>query len=169
MVDTRVKTNESAVAWLEPSRIENGKAMLIAGLRGHFTSANWDGIPAQWQRLGTYGKVPGQVGLVHYGLCFNLADGIDYLCGFEVSSAAGVPAEFSTVTIPAQKYAVFSHREHVSKLRDTLDAIGRKWLPASGYESARPTAGGPDFFERYGEFSPRTGMGDIEVWLPIKP
>jgi AraC family transcriptional regulator len=59
MVDTRVKTNESAVAWLEPSRIENGKAMLIAGLRGHFTSANWDGIPAQWQRLGTYGKVPG--------------------------------------------------------------------------------------------------------------
>jgi AraC family transcriptional regulator len=27
----------------------------------------------------------------------------------------------------------------------------------------------PDFFERYGEeFDPQTGMGGIEVWIPIK-
>jgi hypothetical protein len=33
--------------------------MLIAGLRGHFTTAAWAGIPPQWERLVSYGKIPG--------------------------------------------------------------------------------------------------------------
>jgi len=41
-------------------------------------------------------------------------------------------------------------------------------LPESGYQPPRAAAGAPDFFERYGEgFNPLTGMGDIEVWIPI--
>jgi AraC family transcriptional regulator len=43
-----------------------------------------------------------------------------------------------------------------------------EWLPTSGYEAAT-SPGAPDFFERYTEeFDPRTGMGGIEVWIPIK-
>jgi AraC family transcriptional regulator len=152
---------------LDPPRFEACRPMLIAGLRGNFTTATWPGIPAQWQRFISYGKIPAQVGLGHYGLCFNMPDGIDYLCGVEVSGVAGLPKEFSSVNIPAQKYAVFPHRDHVSKLRNTMDAIHRNW-PA-GHEVARPSGGAPDFFERYGEhFDPATGMGDIEVWIPIK-
>lgn len=153
---------------LETPRFENGRPLLIAGLRGHFTDATWAGIPVQWQRLGSSGPIPGQVGRVYYGLCFNLSHGVDYLCGVEVSSASGLPGDFTTVNVAAQKYAVFPHREHVSKLRQTLDAIG-KWLPSSGHQPARAAGGAPDFFERYGEgFDPRTGTGDIEVWIPIK-
>jgi AraC family transcriptional regulator len=103
-------------------------------------------------------------------LCFNALslDGIDYLAGVEVSSSSGLPGEFNVATIPAQKYAVFSHLEHVSKLRETLDAI-HKWLPGSGHEVARGTAGAPDFFECYSEeFDPLTGMGGMEVWIPVK-
>ena len=154
---------------LDPPRFENGNAMLVAGLRGHITTATWAGIPAQWERLVSYGKVPGAVSPVHYGLCFHSPNGIDYLSGVEVSGVAGLAAEFSHVNIPAQKYAVFPHREHASKLRDTMEAIQRSWFPGSGHEIARPVAGAPDFFERYGEgFDPRTGMGDIEVWIPVK-
>ncbi len=76
------KTQESK---LEAPRFENGKAMTIAGLRGHFTTATWNGIPTQWQRLGSYGNVPGKVGATHYGLCFEMANGVDYVCGVEVS------------------------------------------------------------------------------------
>jgi AraC family transcriptional regulator len=152
---------------LQAPRFEESKALLIAGLWGHFTAANWEEIPTQWQRLGSFGKVCGKIGSAHYGVCFNKSDGIDYLSGVEVSSAAGLPKEFCWVSIPAQRYAVFSHQEHVSKLHHTLEAIRDEWLPESGYEAAQP-AGESVFFERYGEeFNPRTGTGDIEVWIPI--
>jgi AraC family transcriptional regulator len=73
------------------------------------------------------------------------------------------------VSIPTQKYAVFSHREHVSKLSNTVGTILSKWLPQSGYEVAHVGADAPDFFERYGEdFDPQTGTGGMEVWIPIK-
>jgi len=154
---------------LDSPRFEDHPALHIAGLRGHFTTATWAGIPEQWERLISYGKLPGQVGLAHYGLCFILPQGIDYLSGVEVSGTPGLPSEFSSVQIPAQRYAVFSHNEHVSKLRGTLDAIWHNWFPGSGYEPARQPAGAPEFFERYGDkFNPKTGLGDIEVWFPIQ-
>ncbi len=150
---------------LEPARFETGKPMLIAGLRGHFTSATWTGIPALWERLISRGKIPGMVGSTHYGLCFSQPGGFDYLCGVEVLSVAGLPNDFSHCEIPGQRYAVFSHGAHVSKLRDTMDTIHRTWAPE--HELIRASDGAPDFFERYGErFDPRTGMGDIEVWIP---
>jgi AraC family transcriptional regulator len=143
--------------------------MVIAGLRGHFTPPSWAGIPAQWQRLVSFMDTPAKIGAANYGLCFQMPDGVDYLSGFEVNGANGLPAEFTRVSIPAQHYAVFAHREHVSKLRDTLDAIWHKWLPVSGRQIARADAADPSFFERYGEkFDPQTGMGDIEVWVPVK-
>ena len=154
---------------LDSPRFENGQAMLIAGLRGHFTDANWAGIPAQWDRLVSFGKIPGAVGPVHYGLCFNLPGGFDYLCGVGVAGVPGLPAEFSHANIPAQKYAVFTHHEHVAKLHDTLDTIWRHWFPSSGHEIALPANGAPGFFERYGPgFNPVSGKGDIEVWIPVK-
>jgi AraC family transcriptional regulator len=108
------------------------------------------------------------VGHAAYGACWNLAGGLDYLTGVEVSSSSSIPGEFNVVDIPAQKYAVFPHREQVSKLRETLDAID-KWLPGSALEAACGSAETPSFFERYSEeFDPRTGMGGMEVWIPIK-
>ncbi len=162
---------KSHAVQLEAPRIESAKALRIAGLRERYTSDTMKHIPELWLRLGPHiGNIPGQVGRVVYGLCFNALspDGIDYLAGVEVSSASGLPGEFSVAAIPAQKYAVFSHREHVSKLGETLDAID-KWLPGSGLSVARGDAAAPNFFDRYSEeFDPRTGMGGMEVWIPIK-
>jgi AraC family transcriptional regulator len=156
---------------LEAPRMENGKALRIVGFREHYTSETMKNIPELWMRFAPrIGNIPGQVGRVAYGLCFNALspDGMDYLAGVEVSSSSDLPGDFSVANIPAQKYAVFSHREHVSKLYETLDAI-HKWLPGSGLEVAGGTAGAPDFFERYSEeFNPQTGMGGMEVWVPVK-
>jgi AraC family transcriptional regulator len=168
----QAKMKESPVAQLEAPRFENGKALLIAGLRSRYTAETMNNLPAQWQRFAPHiGKIPGQVGGAAYGVCFNASDGgegVEYLSGVEVTSSSGLPGEFSLVSIPAQRYAVFTHREHVSKLRETLDAIGPKWLPEWGREAVHRAAGSPDFFERYSEeFDPRSGMGGIEVWVPI--
>jgi len=151
------------------ARLVDGKAMRIAGLRAHFNTANWQDIPLLWQRLMSHGKLAGQIENVYYGLCFNMSDGVDYLAGAEVSGTAALAAELTSVNVPAQKYVVFQHGEHVAKLYNTMEAIWRQWFPASGYEVAPPPPGAPSFFERYGEgFDPQTGMGDVEVWIPIK-
>ncbi len=164
----QAKMEKSAATQLEAPRVENCRAMLVAGLRGHFAVEPWRGTPELWQRFAPYiGKLPGQVGRTAYGLCFLLPNGVDYEAGVEVSGVSGVPSDFTAVNIPAGKHLVFPHREHVSKLHITCDKIA-EWLPTFGYEAAKP-AGAPDFFERYSEeFNPSTGMGGMEVWVPVK-
>jgi AraC family transcriptional regulator len=117
-------------------------------------------IPEKWQRAMAY-RIPNQVGRVAYGVNFNTlsdTDIFEYLAGVEVSDFSGLPSELSYVSLPPQKYAVFTHRGHVSKLWHTCDRIG-KWLPQSGYEQADTNVDAPDFFERYGRFRPANRDG----------
>jgi len=152
---------------LDSPRFENRKEMVIAGVSVTYTFEMRKNIPGQWEKFAPrVGKVPGQIGKDSYGVCWNYKPGVgfDYLSGVEVSGTAGLPADCSNVRIPASRYAVFTHRQHVSALPNTLEAIWKKWLPKSGYEST-----GAPGFERYtDEFDPRTGMGGTEVWIPIK-
>lgn len=158
---------ETSAKSLEPSRFEDGRPLLIAGVNGHYTAKTVDGIAAQWQRfIPRIGKIAGQVGRTAYGVVCG-SDGVggfEYLSGVEVSSFSDTPSDLSRIRIPSQRYAVFAHREHVSAIRDTLHAIWREWLPSSGREVAEAP-----FFERYGEgFDPRSGQRDIEIWIPVE-
>jgi len=123
-------------------------------------------IPAQWQRFMPYiGNIPGQIGRTAYGVCCNSDEegNFDYICGVEVSDFSELPPELARLRIPARRYAVFTHRDHISTIRRTVNTIWNKWLPESGYE----VADAPDF-ERYGpEFNPETGTGGVEIWIPL--
>ena len=81
------------------------------------------------------GKVTGRTGKGAFGLIFDMnnPEGFDYIAGFEVSSDKNLPAEILAIKIPAQEYAIFVHRGHVSKIRDTMAVISTEWLPSSGY------------------------------------
>lgn len=154
---------------LEAPRLVDGKSLLVAGLGGHFTYENSSaGIPSLWQRFGPHiGHVPGQVGATSYGICLNADDTgqFDYVSGVEVTGFDDLPDDFMRVRIPAQSYAVFSHRAHISTIKATFEAIFRDWLPQSG-RSLAETPG----FERYDErFDARTGTGTMEIWVPLKP
>jgi AraC family transcriptional regulator len=162
-----IKMDETLLANLEPPRLEDGKPLLIAGLGERYSCETSTAIPAQWQRfLPHFGNIPGQIGRTAYGVRCNSDDdgNFDYVCGVEVAGFSELPAEFSRVRIPAQRYAVFNHRDHVSTIRRTINTIWSKWLPESG----RDVADAPDF-ERYGEdFDPKSGCGLVEIWIPLK-
>ncbi|WP_176060535.1 AraC family transcriptional regulator [Paraburkholderia sp. BCC1876] len=162
-----IKMDETLLTHLEPPRFVDGEPLLVAGLGERYTCNTSTAIPSQWQRFNAYGgKVPGQVSGVAYGVGYNAdeAGNFDYLCGVEVTDFSALPAEFSRVRIPAQRYAVFSHREHVSAIRRTMNTIWNQWLPASGH-----TPADAPHFERYDEkFDPISGMGGLEIWLPLK-
>jgi AraC family transcriptional regulator len=162
-----IPMNATPVADLSPPRFETSKPMRLAGLVERYNCQSPAGIPDQWQRFAPYlGKMPGQVGKVAYGASYNF-DGesdFDYLCGVEVAGSPDLPPGMTSLQIPAQEYAVFTHRGHVAGIRTTLAAIWSKWFPESGFESANaPT------LERYGpEFNGTTGMGGFEIWIPIR-
>src|SRR5262245_36556636 len=150
---------------LEPDRLEHSKPLMLAGLKEHYTPDTMQNIPEHWERFRPYmGTVPTQIDPKTYGVCYIVKDAeSDYPAGVEVSKTSELPDELTFIRIPAQKYAVFLHRDHISKIKDTIDAIGKEWLPTADYV---PT-GDPTFFERYEHYDPATGTGDIQIWVPV--
>jgi AraC family transcriptional regulator len=161
-----IKMEENLRTGAPPIRFEDGKVLLVAGIASRYTCDTSAGIPSQWQRfLPHFGNVPGQIGKTAFGVRYNSDDegNFDYLCGVEVSDFSGTPTDLAAIRIAAQKYAVFSHRDHVSTVRSTWKTIWNKWLPESGHD----VIDAPDF-ERYGEeFDAMTGNGGLELWVPI--
>lgn len=152
---------------LPPPRFETGKAFLVAGLGERYNCESGAAIPGQWQRFHQLvALIPGGVGQVAYGVCCNGDDAgnFDYVAGVEVADFSELPREFSRVRIPEQKYAVFTHGEHISTIRRTVSTIWNQWLPASGLKAADA----PNF-ERYDvTFDPATGNGGLEIWVPVR-
>lgn len=153
---------------IQPIRIAEGRAMLLAGLRRHHTYAGAaEGIPAQWRELVALGTLPGQVGSTRYGVLCGASPEertMEYMCAVEVDGFGALPPEMGRMRVPPQHYAVFEHRGHVSTLAAAWQAA---WdaLPGLGYAPLH----GPEF-ERYGEaYDPATGMGGMEIWAAIHP
>jgi AraC family transcriptional regulator len=158
----------SALDHLKPPRFETGKAMLVAGIGDRINHQNnGAGIPGQWQQFNQKrGEIPDRVGMLSYGVCCNGDDSgnFDYIAGVEVSDFSDLPREFARVRIPEQKYAVFTHDEHISTIRRTVNTIWTHWLPVSGFKAADAPS-----FERYDEkFDPLTGNGGLEIWIPVR-
>jgi AraC family transcriptional regulator len=152
---------------LKPPRFEVSKPLLIAGLGERYTWESSAAIPGQWQRFHqSVQNFPGRIGKVAYGVCCNGDDAgnYDYIAGVEVADFFDLPREFSRVRIPEARYAVFSHGDHISTIRRTINTIWNHWLPASGLKAADAPS-----FERYDEnFDSLTGNGGFEIWVPIK-
>jgi AraC family transcriptional regulator len=152
---------------LQAPRFQTSKPLLVAGIGERYSCESSAAIPGQWHRFGqSVENIPGRIGKVAYGVCCNGDDAgnFDYIAGVEVSDFSDLPREFSSVRIPEQRYAVFTHRDHISTIRRTVNTIWNQWLPASGLKAADA----PNF-ERYDEnFDPLTGNGGLEIWIPVK-
>jgi AraC family transcriptional regulator len=164
-----IMMDSTPTANLQPPRFESAKAMLVAGVgeRYNFCDNGGANIPNQWQLYHQkVGDIPDRVGNLAFGVCCNGDDSgnFDYIAGVEVSDFSDLPREFARVRIPAQRYVVFRHTEHISTIRRTVGAIWNQWLPQSGLKVADAPS-----FERYDEkFDPSTGNGGLEFWVPVK-
>ncbi len=160
-----LKMNEKFTTIPKP-RIVDGDAMIIVGLEKRYTDATSAQMPAQWQAFVPHiGHIDAQKGNVAFGVLCNSDDegNVDYVTGVEVTEYSNVAKELDGLRIPPQTYAVFRHDGHVSEIRRTWKTIFGEWLSQTG----RKLADAPQF-ERYGEgFDPQTGLGDIEIWIPV--
>ena len=163
-----IPMDSTAIDNLQPPRFETGKPFLVAGIGERYTwESGGPAIPGQWQRFHqAVANVPGRVGKVAYGVCCNGDDAgnFDYIAGVEVRDFSDLPRQFAKVRIPEQRYAVFTHADHISTIRRTVNTIWNHWLPASGLKAADAPS-----FERYDEnFDPLTGNGGLEIWVPVR-
>jgi AraC family transcriptional regulator len=162
-----LRMDKTTTISLASPRIVKGEALLIFGLGQHHSQSN-AGMPAQWNKfLPYFGQIAGQIGNVAYGVICNCdeASNCDYICGVAVNEFPSHPPEFTRLRIPPQNYAVFEHRDHISAITGTWKAIWEHGLADAGCQAADGPA-----FERYGEqFDGRTGLGGLEIWVPVKP
>jgi AraC family transcriptional regulator len=163
-----IPMDSTAIDNLQAPRFETGKPFLVAGIGERYTwESGGPAIPHQWQRFHhAVGDIPGRLGKVAYGVCCNGDDAgnFDYIAGVEVSDFSDLPREFAKVRIPEQRYAVFTHSDHISTIRRTVNTIWNHWLPASGLKAADAPS-----FERYDvSFDPLTGNGGLEIWVPVR-
>jgi AraC family transcriptional regulator len=154
---------------MEP-RIEHRPAFHVVGMAGHFTPATSSRIPELWERFarGPMDGVPHRRGTHTLGLCVD-ADpgateaGFTYVAAVEVERIDDVPDGLIAMQVPANRYAVFTHTGHISRLPDTVKQVWGHWLPGARYTHVPA----PDF-ELYDQrWDPVTGEGAIDIYVPI--
>ena len=164
---TETSIGLAAPGLVKAPRLVKEGTLLIFGLGQRCGQVGDPGIPSLCNRFASHvGHIEGQIANVAYGAIHKCdeAGAYDYICGVAVERFPARPEEFTRLRIPPQNYAVFEHREHVSTIASTWKAIWERGLAEAGLQASD----GPSF-ERYDErFDGRTGLGGLEIWIPVK-
>ncbi len=161
------RTNDK-MSYPSVPRIINCDALLIIGLKQRYSDDTSAKMPSQWQAFHPYiGNIENQQDNVAFGVVCNSDDhgNADYLTGVAVSRYPDTMLGLDSLHLSPQTYAVFAHVGHVSDIKCTWKTIFGAWLPECGMQLVDAPQ-----LERYGPgFDKDTGMGDIEIWIPVRP
>lgn len=146
-------------------RIEQRPSLHLIGSICDYSLSDGDmlrALPLQWAALSPLIPRPAAgVEPVTFGVALPVQDPscFRYMTAYPAAADDTPPRGLSLVTLPAGSYLAFQHDGHVTTLHRTVSAA---------CEGRRPIEGLPGFLEYYGpDFDPATGLGDIEVWLPL--
>jgi AraC family transcriptional regulator len=153
---------------LADPKIEDRKALLLAGLIRTFPMKDIASIPSLWAEFNRIQDAITDTGAErrYFGasLSFSEEKGCEYMAALEVTDFASVPKDIQTATVPAATYAVFTQPGHITLMRPTIMSIWQDWLPASGHIAAEAP-----LIEYYPPaFNGMTGNGGFEIWLPVR-
>lgn len=139
-------------------------AMTISGLRTRHRFEGFDAatFPAMWQQLRddlAAANLP--MGDIAYDLFWDMfsdEESFILFTGVVLPADTPLPTGFVRETLRQQRYAVVPHLGSRDTSNDTVYALWKTWLPASGYQPA----GGLQFLEA---MNVETGV--IEIWAPV--
>lgn len=144
--------------------------MRLVGLLRSYNMETRIAIPQQWKQfVNLSNSLPQSRHTNYYGVSLNTKGNcdFDYLCAFEADQslhAEPLPTEFTQVTIEPHRFAIFAHTAHVSTLPKTLELIWQQWAKKCDLDIAN----GPCVECYTTDFDANTGMGGMEVWIPLK-
>ncbi len=156
-----------------PKFVEKGELRFI-GMNTYtdFLRGNFDAFPATWERFIPHiGEINGRVNTNEfYGLNFYPADWTpkkkwNYMAAVEVKSIESIPLTMLGKTVPANKYAVFTHKGPARNLGNSYYYIYADWLPKSKYEMAA------DYNFELCDERFKTGEeadSEVDIYIPVK-
>lgn len=98
------------------------------------------------------------------GICKCGEGGMSYMAAIEVSDTDEIPAGMVARTIPANRYAIFTHKGSLDKMGDTYNYIYQTGLQDAGCEVS-----GSFCFELYDERSMSIGDDcELDIYVPVK-
>lgn len=156
---------------MEPTFKETEEIKVI-GMMSIFSDETKKGIPDLWDAFAPrMGEIIQRIDGVTYGVCFpaETQEGeFEYMAAIAVENFDEIPEGMVGRTVPAHKYAVFTHKTGDDTLHNDLQKsvqyIWGVWLPKSGFEHAKV----PDFEYYDHRMDPFTGKGEFDLYLPIK-
>ena len=113
-----------------------------------------------------YADIPDKLQPVPLGISANMDDdgNFEYMAAVQVSKVSDLLEGLQQWRIPAQHYAAFRHDDHASTIGQTYSSIFNAWLPAHGCRAAD----GPTIERHLESFDPRTGLGGVDIWIPLE-
>jgi AraC family transcriptional regulator len=164
-----IDVQDSKSADLRPPQFVQGDEIIAVGLAQRHPFGNPRGIPVQWQTFMAtmYADIPDKRDSIPISISGGMDDdgNFEYICAAEVTKFGKTPHGLIEVTLPPQRYAVFAHSRHASEIGATYNAIWNDWLPASGERAANA----PCIERHLPTFNTQTGMGGVEIWIPVEP
>ncbi len=154
---------------MEP-RIEDMDSLIIVGV-GYQGDDIFERIMTLWmeliQRKGEFENLASQVEAFGVSLMPENAEkqtDFRYIAGYEVTKTSKIPEGMEIVTIPAGKYAIFTHKGSLENLQATYAYILGVWPQKTTEYSLRHA---PQL-ERYGlKFNAMSEQSEIEILVPI--
>ena len=155
-------------------RIIKKPGFTVAGSTRHFTAVdgkNFVDIPKWWQQFlaspdcakltGLARNRPGAVtGGAMLGLCYGLADAVDFVYGIAIELPAGTSASpFEKIEVPGATWAVFDC--DIDNLQEVTKRIFSEWFPSTSYEH-----GDAPEIEVYLPERPGQKM-QVQLWMPV--
>ncbi len=168
-------SEQAGDAQMQDPKFIDYPAFQAIGLKGSYSEAGRADIGRLWQRFNDEAaRIDGGQATAAYGICMPADPDqgrFDYIAALAVAPGSAAPDGMVSVEIPAQHYAVFTHRVGDANLtRDllpTLNLIWEQWLPASDYEYS----GGPDFElydDRFDPTGPDGPTGEFDIYVPVR-
>lgn len=158
---------------MEPKIVEL-EGFTVVGMKYVGDNKNQE-IPQMWaeckQKCGVNGKCGrhnnAKLGSPCLGVCSMIPgekEKFEYIVGVMVEDVGELAEGYVSKAVPAQKYAVFTHKGALETLKDTFNFAYSTWLPNSGFE----LGDGPDlewYDERFKDFAPDS---EFDIMIPIK-
>jgi len=154
--------------------IQHRDACVFVGLQTSFYGADSeknnfaDKLVELWDAfLPRMDEIPNAIPNIGFGLIEQTAkhaELLNYCSAMQVTSSAELPSDMVSLTVPAGRYALFTHVGDPMLLDDTVNYIYGTWLPHSGYEHS-----GDADIEIYGKgYIPDSNASIIQYAMPLK-
>lgn len=139
------------------------EALRVSGPAGEYTMEQLGEIPGQWTRFESELRAQGLEEGPYFGIPLGeQGRPMRYVTAIPAEQVKEQPAEWETVEVPAQFYAVFQEEGGAKVIQETWAGIWREWLGSSG----RTVTRGP-MVEFYAPGFGRGGHLRFEIWIPV--